>query len=253
MTCSQLWHVPIMTCPQLWHIPAMTWPPLWHDMSPAMTCPSYDLTPAMTCPQLRPVPSCDLNYNMSPTVTYPQLWPVISYDFHLNSVLFLSVITIATFVMLVSDARQVLKFDWSPLHLIHQVHPKYHAFVHFLGAQVWSVWVQTLWSSGAGVHGVDKDGSCWQLPARGGTVELWDCSPWCGRQAGTLCSHWCNSELCCCCSSLLYSAILHFWADFLHSHVILCEWLAFYSTSFNIQWSGVLTALTWLAPQQLKH
>jgi len=34
---------------------------------------------------------------------------------------------------------------------------------------------------------------------------------------------------CCCCWSLLYSAILRSWAGSLRSHVILLEWLAFYS------------------------
>ena len=44
----------------------------------------------------------------------------------------------------------------------------------------------------------------------------------------------------------LYSAILCSWADSLHSHLILHEWLAFYSESLNVSWSGVLTVLTWL-------
>ena len=50
--------------------------------------------------------------------------------------------------------------------------------------------------------------------------------------------------------SLLYSAILHSWADSLRSHVILHEWIAFYSTFLNIHRSGVLTALAWLVPQE---
>ena len=49
---------------------------------------------------------------------------------------------------------------------------------------------------------------------------------------------------------LLYSAILHFQADSLCSHVILHEWIAFYSTFLNIHWSGVLTALAWLVPHE---
>ena len=50
--------------------------------------------------------------------------------------------------------------------------------------------------------------------------------------------------------SLLYSAILRSRADSLRSHVILHEWIAFYSAFFNIHWSGVLTALAWLVPQE---
>ena len=50
--------------------------------------------------------------------------------------------------------------------------------------------------------------------------------------------------------SLLYSAILRFRADSLHSHVILHEWLAFYSAFLNIHPSGVLTALAWLVPHE---
>ena len=42
---------------------------------------------------------------------------------------------------------------------------------------------------------------------------------------------------------LLYSAILRSRADSLRSHVILHEWLAFYSAFLNIHRSGVLTAL----------
>ena len=45
---------------------------------------------------------------------------------------------------------------------------------------------------------------------------------------------------------LLYSAVLCSRADSLHSHVILHQWLAFYSVFLNIHWSGVLTALAWL-------
>ena len=48
----------------------------------------------------------------------------------------------------------------------------------------------------------------------------------------------------------LYSAILSSWADSLRSHVILHEWLAFYSAFLNIHRSGVLTALTWLVPYE---
>ena len=47
---------------------------------------------------------------------------------------------------------------------------------------------------------------------------------------------------------LLYSAIPRSRADSLRSHVILREWLAFYSAFFNIHRSGVLTALAWLVP-----
>jgi len=50
--------------------------------------------------------------------------------------------------------------------------------------------------------------------------------------------------------SLLYSAILRSWADSLRSHVILHEWIAFYSAFLNIHRSGVLTALAWLVPQE---
>ena len=34
------------------------------------------------------------------------------------------------------------------------------------------------------------------------------------------------------------------------SHVILHQWLAFYSEFLNIHWSGVLTALAWLVPHE---
>ena len=50
--------------------------------------------------------------------------------------------------------------------------------------------------------------------------------------------------------SLLYSAILHSWADSLRSHVILHEWIAFCSAFLNIHQSGILTALAWLVPQE---
>ena len=50
--------------------------------------------------------------------------------------------------------------------------------------------------------------------------------------------------------SLLYSAIPRSWAGSLHSHVILHEWIAFYSAFLNIHRSGVLTALAWLVPQE---
>ena len=50
---------------------------------------------------------------------------------------------------------------------------------------------------------------------------------------------------------LLYSAVLRSRADSLRSHVILHEWLAFYSVFFfNIHWSGVLKALAWLGPHE---
>ena len=50
--------------------------------------------------------------------------------------------------------------------------------------------------------------------------------------------------------SLLYSAILRSWADSLRSHVILHEWITFYSAFLHIHRSGVLTALAWLVPQE---
>ena len=42
------------------------------------------------------------------------------------------------------------------------------------------------------------------------------------------------------------------WADWLRSHVVLHEWLAFYSAwnTFFIHLSGVLTALAWLVPYE---
>ena len=49
---------------------------------------------------------------------------------------------------------------------------------------------------------------------------------------------------------LLYGAVLHSRADSLRSHVILHEWIAFYSAFFNIHRSGVLTALAWLVPHE---
>ena len=50
--------------------------------------------------------------------------------------------------------------------------------------------------------------------------------------------------------SLLYSAILRSGADSLRSHVILHEWIAFYSAFLNIHRSGVFTVLAWLVPQE---
>ena len=55
---------------------------------------------------------------------------------------------------------------------------------------------------------------------------------------------------CCCCWLLLNSAILHSWADSVHLHVVLHEWIAFYSVFLNIHQSGVLTALAWLVPHE---
>ena len=49
---------------------------------------------------------------------------------------------------------------------------------------------------------------------------------------------------------LLYSAVLHSRTDSLCSHVILYEWLAFYSAFLNIHQSGVLTVLAWLVPHE---
>ena len=49
---------------------------------------------------------------------------------------------------------------------------------------------------------------------------------------------------------LLYSAVLSSRADSLRSHVILHEWLAFYSAFWNIHRSGVLTELAWLVPHE---
>ena len=65
---------------------------------------------------------------------------------------------------------------------------------------------------------------------------------------------WTTNTLCWCCWSLcwllLYSAMLRSRADSLRSHVILQEWLVFYSAFLNIHRSGVLTALTWLVPHE---
>ena len=54
-----------------------------------------------------------------------------------------------------------------------------------------------------------------------------------------------------------WSFIQHYsplsWADSLHSHVVLHQWLAFFSALFlllNIHWCGVLTALAWLVPHE---
>ena len=59
----------------------------------------------------------------------------------------------------------------------------------------------------------------------------------------------CKEQLFLCCL-LLYSAILCSQADSLHPHVILHEWLAFYSTFLNIHQSAVQKALTWLVPHE---
>ena len=56
---------------------------------------------------------------------------------------------------------------------------------------------------------------------------------------------------CCCCWSLLYSAIIRSWADSLHSHVILHEWLAVYNVFLNIHgrkwctYSASMADATW--------
>ena len=50
--------------------------------------------------------------------------------------------------------------------------------------------------------------------------------------------------------SLLYSAVLRCWEDWLRSHVILHEWTAFYSAFLNIHRNGVFTALAWLVPHE---
>ena len=52
----------------------------------------------------------------------------------------------------------------------------------------------------------------------------------------------------CCCWSLLYSDILRSRVDSLLSHVILREWIVFYSAFLNIHRSGALTGLAWLVP-----
>ena len=57
-----------------------------------------------------------------------------------------------------------------------------------------------------------------------------------------------NNVVCCCCWSLLHTAILRL--QTMHLHVILQEWLAFYSASLNIHRSGAFTALTWLVPHE---
>ena len=98
-----------------------------------------------------------------------------------------------------------------------------------------------------------------------GSAAVWDDE----RHQGTLPHHqWAGMNKCaflpCHCSLwnpfpakawwwwwwLLYSAILRSRADSLCSHVILHEWLAFYSVLLNIHWSGVLTALAWLVPHE---
>ena len=53
-----------------------------------------------------------------------------------------------------------------------------------------------------------------------------------------------------CSWSLSYSAILRSQADSLRSHMILHEWLAFYSAFLNIHRSGVPTVLAWLVPHE---
>ena len=59
-----------------------------------------------------------------------------------------------------------------------------------------------------------------------------------------------TSPIWCYCWLLLYSAILRSRANLLRSHVILHEWLAFYSAFLNIHWSGVLTTLIRLVPHE---
>ena len=52
------------------------------------------------------------------------------------------------------------------------------------------------------------------------------------------------------CWLLLCSAVLCSLEDSLHLHVILHQWLAFYSAFLNIHRSGIYTALTWLVPHE---
>ena len=52
------------------------------------------------------------------------------------------------------------------------------------------------------------------------------------------------------CWLFLRSAILCSQEDSLHLHVILHEWLAFYSAFLNIHRSGIFTVLTWLVPHK---
>ena len=71
---------------------------------------------------------------------------------------------------------------------------------------------------------------------------------WCSFSGALCCIVWRNVFVYW--SLFLYSAILRSWADSLRSHVILHEWIAFYSAFLNIHRSGVLTALAWLVPQE---
>ena len=64
-----------------------------------------------------------------------------------------------------------------------------------------------------------------------------------------LCSNFCVTSFYYCYWSLLYHTILHSQTDSLRSHVILHEWIAFYSEFLNIHQS-VLTALAWLVPHE---
>ena len=57
---------------------------------------------------------------------------------------------------------------------------------------------------------------------------------------------WTQCIVYCYCWSVSYSTILHSWADSLRSHVILNEWLGFYSAFLYNHWSGVSTIVTWL-------
>ena len=43
---------------------------------------------------------------------------------------------------------------------------------------------------------------------------------------------------------------MHSQTDTLRSHVMLHEWIAFYSAFLNIHWSSVLTVLAWLMPHE---
>ena len=75
-----------------------------------------------------------------------------------------------------------------------------------------------------------------EAPSHPQSCDLWRTSGGCAH-----CK--CNTHPHTCCL-LLYSDILRSQEDTLCSHVILHEWIAFYSTFLNIHWSGVLTALT---------
>ena len=113
-------------------------------------------------------------------------------------------------------------------------------------------WDQSLWEGNYGRQDLELSTepsiTLWK-PSAGSEIDIETFQP--GQCVWLLSSSACRVlSFCCCCWSLLYSAIFRSQADSLRLHVILHEWIAFYSTFLNIHQSGILTALAWLVPHE---